>query len=151
MKNSATAGAPTRRNVLRSGGKVAACALAGAAAVAGVATAAGELGDADAPLLAAFRRWIAQERTIEAASTTIADDDAFAEICCPAAEVVREIARMPAATAAGIAIKVYLALWTTHDGGCNTNIFALRTEVMEPIERSILADALRLLPPQSWA
>lgn len=145
-----TTGAPTRRNVLRSGGQVAACALAGAAA-AGVATAAGELGGADAALLATFRRWVAHERLIEAAASTVADDDAFAETCRPAAAIVREIAGMPAATAVGLAIKAYLVLWLAHDGGCDTNIFAVRPEAMEPMERSIMADAMRLLPPQAWA
>lgn len=132
---------PSRRTVIKRGGAVAA--LVGMGDAGGAVAASPD--DPDAALLAAFRRWIAQERTIEAASTTIADDDAFAEICRPAAGIEREVARMPAKTALGLAIKSYLVLWAAHDGGCDADIFAVRPEVMEPMECSLLADAMTFL------
>lgn len=126
--------APSRREMMKGCGKVATGAVLGAAVVGAIAVAPA---NPDALLIAAFRRWIAQEWIIAAAPGAMSDDD-FAALCHPAEAIRREIAEMPASTVTGLAIKVYLDRVTTAEG------HPARVEI-EQATCSALADVTRIL------
>jgi len=73
----------------------------------------------DAELLTLFRQWVEEERAVAKWGHENPDDeDGFNRLCDASWERLRLMAAVPAASAVGLTIKVYLLTWLETGGSC---------------------------------